>query len=104
VAAKEAAAEKYPMRGDSHGYAIWIGDGQAILGQFNPKGTCTDVHLVRLKIEPPSYPSNEIDIYFQKEADLVETAKTFRRIAEGIERLLWPVLEPDWANIPGGEA
>lgn len=92
------------MRGDSHGYAIWIGDGQAIHGDFASKGTVTDVHLIRLKIEPPTYPTNEIDIYFQKEADLVETAKTFRRIAEAIERQLWPVLEPDWASVPGGEA
>ena len=35
---------------------------------------------------------------------MVETAKTFRRIAEAIERKLWPVLEPDWANIPGGDS
>ena len=90
------------MRGDSHGYALWVGDGQAMFGEFCPKGTVTSVNLIRLRVQPPDYPTNEIDIYFQKEADLVETAKTFRRIAEAIERTLWPELEPDWSQIPLG--
>jgi len=88
------------MRGDSHGYSLWIGPEQAIFGDYAPKGTVTDVNLIRLKIEPPTYPTNEIDIYFRKEADLVETAKTFRRIAEAIERKLYtPGYMPDLCGI-----
>ena len=92
------------MRGDSHGYTLWLGEGQAIFGEFCPKGTVTDRDLIKLKIQPPDYPTNEVDIFFWDESDMVETAKTFRRIAEAIERKLWPVLEPDWANIPGGDS
>lgn len=85
----------------SHEYTIWIDEGKAVLGEFNPVGTVTNVPLIRLKFGPPIYPTDEVAIYFWDKADMVATAKTFRQIAEAIERTLWPELEPDWANIPG---
>lgn len=88
---------KQEPRQGSHTYQLWVEKGQAILGDFAPKGTVTSVGLIRLCTEPPAHPSNEIDIYLPEGVDLAETARTFRRIAEGIEAQLYPPL--DWDEV-----
>ena len=90
-------------------YTVWVDKGQALLGEFQPARTTTPqgytlahAHL-KLKVGPPDILTNEMSIFFWEESDMVTTAKTLRSIVEAIERTLYPELEPDWGNIPGGE-
>jgi len=85
----------------SHRYEVWIGEGQALLGEFFPRVTLSDRAYIRLTIGPPDYPTNKVLFFFKSEADMVTTAKTLRQIAEAIERTLYPELEPDWGDMPG---
>jgi len=86
----------------SHHYDLWVGKGQALLGEFSPAKDYHGCPHVKLEIGPPEYPTNEIVLYFYTDADMVTTAQTLRRIAEALERTLWPELEPDFSTLPLG--
>lgn len=83
-------------------FTLWIDNGQGVEGEFLSEGTVCDRNLIRLKVTPPNVLTNEISIFFWDDADMVKTAKTFRRITEAIERKLWPEMEPDWSVFPMG--